>query len=164
MPTDQLIQDYIRVAADVLAMCSRMQRNFWKTETDSQRGDMARAWGHAMARRPYPRQAYFEAVASFYASEQAEGGRQPGVADIIRHARQVVSGWESDPAKVTELNRYRAEKQQARREQLARSQAYQAELEYVTQPREWVPHSDSGYRAKLLAELAEKRKTREKGA
>lgn len=102
MPSKDQIKRYSGVAKNVLAMCKKTQPDFWAPSED-----LVNSWGYAFARRPYAPSAYYEAVGSYYSSEDSTGGQRPGSGDIIKHARMIVSAWESHPVKRAELNTHR---------------------------------------------------------
>lgn len=161
MPTDQQISYYTQVAAQVLAMCKKTQPDFWQPTSE-----MATAWGHAMARRPYPKEVYYQAVPEFYASSDADHGARPGVSDIVRHAKQLVAAWETDPEQRPKLEEWRAERAAERDRRLAMGLHPNRDMPPITAGQRPLPgtSSERGFRGELLAQLGMCRKTRKKGA
>lgn len=114
------------VAATVLSMCRMASATFPKPDVDVESGrSTASVWGYIFSKRPdYPPKLWFEAVGSFYGSEDAAGGRNPGVQDIVRHARIKA---DKEPFK-SELRAIRARRVEERDRMLALGRAKQAAL------------------------------------
>lgn len=114
MPTKDQVDFYTKVAADVLAMCRKVQPDFWNPDNHDQ---MAKAWGYVLATRPFAPSVYHEAVGVYYAENP--GDRRPGPGDIIAAAQVVRDRWEADPARRGELAAHREQQRIERDRQLA---------------------------------------------
>lgn len=143
MPSKDQIDRYAGVAKNVLAMCKKSQPDFW---TPSE--DLVKSWGYAFACKPFAPAAYYEAVGSFYSSEDSTGGQRPGSGDIVKHARMIVSAWEAHPAKRAELNAHREALRDERDRQL-KDGTFSALRGYVPPSK---PKQDS---SRLVQELVE---------
>ncbi|MEJ4100899.1 hypothetical protein V5S96_11105 [Corynebacterium mastitidis] len=114
MPTTAQVERYTQVAADVLAMCRKVQPDFWNPDNHEK---MATAWGYVLATRPYAPAVYHEAVGVYYAENP--GDRRPGPGDIIAAAKVVRDRWEADPARREALAAHREQLREERDRQLA---------------------------------------------
>lgn len=102
MPPKDHVEQYTTVAENVLAMCRKIQPNFWNPETNP---DMASAWGYVFATKPFAPACYYEAVGVFYAEDHS--GERPTPGQIVHFAQVVRDRWEADPAKRAEMNAHR---------------------------------------------------------
>ena len=113
MPSKDHVEKYTDVATHVLAMCRKIQPDFWNPENNP---DMASAWGYVFATKPFAPACYYEAVGVFYAENSS--GDRPSPGQIVHFAQVVRDRWESDPVKRVELNAHRAALQLERDRQL----------------------------------------------
>lgn len=109
MFNQQLIEHYREVAAKVLVMCKDINPRFPNPENNP---NMANAWATVFSRYPVPAGAYFEAVVDFFAHDTE--GEIPTAGQIVKHCRQVVARWESEPARRQQLTQWREARRDAR--------------------------------------------------
>lgn len=88
------------IAAGVLSACRSFQPTFPRPDAA-----MLQAWAAALAAKAYPRDAYAEAVASYYRADTKGVTPTPGA--ILHHVKVVLAEWESDPRRRGELRKYR---------------------------------------------------------
>lgn len=112
--TNQKTSYYQHVGHDVLAKCRTISPEFFRPTAE-----MADAWGEIFAHYPVSRQAYLAAVASYYASEQACGGKRPSPADIVKHARVVWDLWRVQPDHRQHVEDWDQARREARQRELA---------------------------------------------
>lgn len=108
MTSKELIEEYTKVAAQVLAMCKSAQPSFYTPQPveDPVTGRVrtaAQSWGYLFAKRPYIKAAYYEAVGSFYSSPDSADGKRPEAPDIIKHAKQLTAAWRNHPVHGPEI-------------------------------------------------------------
>lgn len=113
MPAKDQVEQYTTVAENVLAMCRKIQPDFWNPDNNP---DMASAWGYVFATKPFAPSCYYEAVGVFYAENHT--GDRPTPGQIVHFAKVVRDRWEADPLKRSEMNAHREFLQRERDRQI----------------------------------------------
>lgn len=145
MPSQELIEEYTTIAAEVLAMCKIAQPSFYipnpvVDEKTGKKRTTAQSWGYMFAKRPYIKAAYYEAVGSFYSSPESADGKRPEAPDIIKHAKQLTAAWRNHPVHGPTIRQREADAIAMRDEQIRNGTFGQLrgvqrrELEAPTQP------------------------------